>query len=123
MGETGQGDACTGTRRLVHLAKDQGATRTFGRAVMLFRVLVHAGFDHFPVQVVTFAGPLTDTGEDRVTTEQLGDIVDQFLDEDRLADAGAAEQADLAALGVGAQQIDDLDSGRQDFGFRGLLVE
>jgi nucleoside-diphosphate-sugar epimerase len=29
---------------------------------------------------------------------RLGDVVDQLLDQDRLADASAAEQADLAAL-------------------------
>ena len=38
-----------------------------------------------------------------------------------LADAGAAEQADLAALGVGADQVDDLDAGLQDLG-GGLLL-
>ena len=44
----------------------------------------------------------------------LGDVVDQFLDENGLADAGAAEQADLAALGIGGQKVDDLDAGDQD---------
>ena len=75
------------------------------------------------IEVVAFTGPLADTGEDRVAAEHLGDIVDQFLDQNRLADAGAAEQADLAALGVGAEQVDDLDAGRQDFRRRGLLVK
>ena len=32
----------------------------------------------------------------------LGDVADQLLDDDRLADAGAAEDADLAALAEGA---------------------
>ena len=45
----------------------------------------------------------------------LGDVVDQFHDENGLADAGAAEQADLAALRIGGQQVDDLDAGDQDF--------
>ena len=54
---------------------------------------------------------------------RLGDVVDQFLDEHGLADAGAAEQADLAAFGVGSQQVDDLDAGDEDFGFRRLLGE
>ncbi len=75
------------------------------------------------IEVVTFAGPLTDTGEHRVAAEHLGDVVDQLLDQNRLAHAGAAEQADLAALGVGAQQVDDLDARRQDFSFGGLFVE
>ena len=36
--------------------------------------------------------------------------VDELLDEHRLAHPGAAEQADLAAPGVGGQQVDDLDA-------------
>ena len=38
-------------------------------------------------------------------------VVDQLLDEHGLADSGAAEEADLAALQIGFQQVDDLDSG------------
>ena len=45
------------------------------------------------------------------------------MDQHRLADAGAAEQADLAALGIGREEIDDLDAGDQDFRFRRLLDE
>src|SRR3546814_12810123 len=50
------------------------------------------------------------------------DLVDQLLDEHGLADAGAAEQADLAALGVGSEEIDDLDAGDED-GALGRLVD
>jgi hypothetical protein len=35
---------------------------------------------------------------------RLGDVVDEFLDENGLAHAGTAEQADLAAFGVGASR-------------------
>ncbi len=41
----------------------------------------------------------------------LGHPADHLGDEHRLAHAGAAEQADLPALHVGGQQIDDLDAG------------
>ena len=41
----------------------------------------------------------------------LGYVVDQLLDEHGLADSGAAEEADLAALEIGLEQVDDLDSG------------
>ena len=51
----------------------------------------------------------------------LGDVVDQFLDEHRLAYARPAEEADLAALGVRGEQVDDLDAGDEDLGFRRLL--
>ena len=40
-----------------------------------------------------------------------GDVVNELHDDDGLADAGTAEQADLAALQVGLEQVDDLDSG------------
>ena len=39
-----------------------------------------------------------------------GDVVDQLLDQDGLAGAGAAEEADLAALHVRRDQVDDLDA-------------
>ena len=53
----------------------------------------------------------------------LGDPVDHLLDEDGLADAGSAEQADLAALHVGLQQVDDLDAGLEHERPRLELVE
>ena len=54
---------------------------------------------------------------------RLGDVVDQFLNQHGLAHAGAAEQADLAALQVGAQQIDDLDAGHEDLGAGRLFLK
>ena len=51
-----------------------------------------------------------------------GDVVDQFEHVDGLADAGTAEQADLAALGERHQQVDDLDAGFQQVLAAGLLV-
>ncbi len=79
------------------------------------------GLDELVIEVVALAGTLADAGEHRVTAVRLGDVVDQLLDQHGLADAGAAEQADLAALGVGSEKIDDLDAGDQNFSF-GRLV-
>ena len=53
---------------------------------------------------------------------RLGDVVDQLLDQHRLADAGATEQADLAAAGIRGEQVDDLDAGDQDLRL-GRLVD
>ena len=78
-------------------------------------------FDELVVEVVAFAGALPDASEHRIAAVGLGDVVDEFLNEHRLADARAAEQADLAALGVGREQIDDLDAGDENLGFRRLL--
>ena len=73
------------------------------------------------IEVVALAGALADAGEDRIAAMRLGDVVDQLLDDDRLADAGAAEEADLAAAGVGREQVDDLDAGDQDLRLGRLL--
>ena len=115
-GQTGKADAGARARRLVHLAVDQRAFRAFAAAL-----LVDAGFDELVIEVVAFAGPLADAGEHRVAAVRPGDVVDQFLNQHGLADAGAAEQADLAALGVRREQIDDLDAGDENFGL-GRLV-
>ena len=48
-------------------------------------------------------------------------VVDELLNEHRLADACAAEQTDLAALGVRLQEINDLDAGLQQLGRRALV--
>ena len=44
----------------------------------------------------------------------LGDPADHLLDEHGLADAGAAEQADLPALEVGTDEVEHLDPGLED---------
>ena len=53
----------------------------------------------------------------------LGDVVDQFLNEDSLADTGATEQSDLAALKKRLDEIDDFHAGLKHLGGRGLLFE
>ena len=92
---------------------------TFELAIM--RIGVDFRLDEFVIEVVAFAGALADAGEYGIAAVGLGDVVDQFLDEHRLAYAGAAEQADLAALGVRREQVDDLDAGDENLGFRRLL--
>ena len=79
------------------------------------------GLDHLVVEIVALAGALADAGEDRVAGVHLGDVVDQLHDQHGLAHAGAAEQADLAALGVGREEVDDLDAGDEDLRLGGLL--
>src|SRR3712207_8381764 len=57
---------------------------------------------------------LTDAGEHRHTAVVLRDARDHLLDQHGLADAGAAEQADLPAQDVRCEQVDDLDAGRSE---------
>ena len=118
--QAGQRDAGAGTRRLVHLAINQRHLGALGRALAQ---LDHAGIDHLVVQVVAFAGPLADAGKDGHAAMAFGDVVDQFLNQHRLAHAGAAEQADLAALQIRAEQVHHLDAGHQDLGRGRLILE
>ena len=53
----------------------------------------------------------------------LGDVVDQLLNQHGLADPGAAEQADLATLGIGSEQVDDLDTGFEHLRRRCQLLD
>jgi hypothetical protein len=48
----------------------------------------------------------------------LGDVADELLDEDGLADARTAEQPDLSTLGVRRQQVDHLDASFEHLGRR-----
>ena len=90
-GEPGEGHAHPGPGRLVHLAEDQSG---------LFN---NARISHLPPEVVALAGPLSYAGENRIAAVLGGDVVYEFLDEYGLAHTGAAEQSDLASLGVGGQ--------------------
>ncbi len=121
--QSGESDASACARRLVHLSVHEGALRTFGRAVVLLRVDVDVRLDHLVIEVVALARALTDAGEHRVAAVGLGDVVDELHDQHGLADAGTAEEADLAALGVGRQQVHDLDARDEHLGFRRLVGE
>src|SRR5699024_10247215 len=83
----------------------------------------HAALAHFTPEVVALAGALAHAGEDGIAAVFGSDVVDQFLDQHRLAHARAAEQADLAAAGVGGQQVDDLDAGLEDLGIGVLFLK
>jgi len=107
--EAGKRDAQAGARGLVHLTIDQGDLR---RAQVL--LVDDAGLRHLVVQVVALARPLADAREHGHATVQLRDVVDELHDDHGLADAGAAERTDLASLQERTDEIDDLDSGRQD---------
>ena len=73
------------------------------------------------VEVVALAGALPDPGEHREAGVLDGDVADELHQADRLADARTAEQPDLAALVEGADEVDDLDAGLQDFDRGGLI--
>jgi peptide chain release factor 1 len=109
--QAGEAHAQPGAGRLVHLPVDE-------------RDLVdHARLGHLEHQVVALARALADAREDGDAAVLLGDVVDQLLDQDGLAHAGAAEEADLAALDVRGDQVDDLDPGLEDLDRRRQVAE
>ena len=92
------------------------------RGIDLEVVLVdNSGLAHFRVEVIALTGALADAGENRITAVAFGDVIDEFHDDDGLADACTTECAHFAALGEGANEIDDLDAGLEDLGFGVLL--
>ena len=110
-GQTGESHAHTGSGRLVHLSVDQAG------------LVDNAGLGHLEEEVRALTGALADAREDGRAAMLLGEVVDELLDEDGLADAGAAEQAGLAAADVGLQQVDGLDARLEDLGLGGQVLE
>ena len=86
-------------------------------------VSYNAGLYHLPKQVVALAGTFSDSGEHRETVVSLGDIVDKFHNQDGLAHSCTSEKADLAALHIRFQQVDDLYAGIEDLLSSGQVVE
>ena len=107
--QPGQRHAHTHARRFVHLPKDQ---RRLGN---------DAAFHHLVPQVVALAAALANAGEDGIAAMFGRDVGNQLLNQNRFADASAAEQADFAALGIRLQQVNDLDAGFQNAHDRALL--
>ncbi len=110
-GQAGQSHPGPVARGLVHLAVDQG------------HLVEDVGLRHLMVEVVPLAGPFADAREHRITGVLYGDVTDQFHQGNRLADAGAAEQAHLATLDDGHDEVDDLDARLQNLGGGRLVLE
>jgi hypothetical protein len=110
-GQAGQRYAHTGARRLVHLAEHE------------HRLVDDARLGHLEPEVVALTRALAHADEGAQAAVLLGQVVDELLDDHRLADAGPAEEADLAALGVRREQVDDLDAGLEHLGRRGEVLD
>ena len=67
------------------------------------------------VEIVTFTGTLTHTSKHRQTAVRFGNVVDEFHHVHGLAHTGTTEQAHLTAFGEGADQVNHLDAGFQQF--------
>ena len=64
-----------------------------------------------------------DTAEHRHATVLERDVVNEPLNDDRLVNARAAEEADLAALQVRLEQVDHLDAGLEHLQLGRLILE
>src|SRR6185437_631800 len=116
--ETRQGNTQARSRRFRHLAVDQSSLGVAG-----ITRLDYARFSHLQPEVVSFSGTLAHSGKHGVSAVLLGYVVDQFHDHDGLADAGAAEQSDFAALQKRLDQINHLHAGFKHLRRSGLLFK
>ena len=114
--QAGEADAQARARRLVHLAEAERDLVDDVPTVARLRLA------HLEQEVVALARALADAGEHRHAAVLAGEVRDQLLDQHRLADAGAAEEADLAAADVRRDQVDDLDARLEDLDLRRELV-
>src|SRR5439155_12444931 len=105
-------------RRLRHLAVDQRRAR-----LRWIFYIDDARLLELEPEVVAFARAFTDTAEHGHTAVLQRDVVNQLHDDDGLADAGAAEESNLAALQVRLEQVDDLDAGLEHLHLSRLLLE
>ena len=110
-GQTGQRHAHTGSRRFIHLAIDQRS------------LAQNAAFGHFAVKIVALTGAFANAGKNRIAVMGGSDVINQFLNQHGFADTGTTEQTDFAALCIGADQVNDLDAGFQQFRRRFLFIE
>ncbi len=115
-GQRGERHAQARARRLRHLAVDQRRPRLRGVAGHDDAALLE-----LEPEVVALARAFADAAEHRDTAVLQRDVVDQLLDDDGLADARAAEQADLAALQVRLDQVNDLDARLEHLQLGGLV--
>ncbi len=93
------------SRRLVHLAVDHD------------HVGQHPGLFHLTVEFLTLAAPFTDSAKHTDPVVMAHHVVDHFGEEDGLAHAARPEQTGLSPALQGHQNVDDLDSRLEDFGF------
>lgn len=102
-GETGETDSSSCSRGFVHLAVDECTTRV--RAVQFDDTCLN----HFPVQVISFSGPFTYSCEDGLTTVGLRDVIDQFHDQNSLADTCTSEESDFTSSSIRREQVHYFD--------------
>ena len=110
-GQTSQADAHTCSWRLVHLAVDEAG------------LVDNARLAHLQEEVRTLTGALAYAGEHGRAVVLLGEVVDELLNQNGLADACAAEQTRLTTADVRLEEVDDLDAGLENLGLGDKFIE
>src|SRR6266568_9115858 len=93
-----QSHAQTSAGRLIHLTKDHS------------QAIDDPCIDHFFVQVVAFAGALTNTSKNAVAAMSLRDVVNEFLDDNGLAHTSTTKGSGFSTSHEGTDQIDNFQA-------------
>ena len=109
-GQRGQSDSKTSSWRLVHLTEHHA--RLFNH---LASRLADFGFLHFQPQVGPFASALSHTSKNRIAAVSASNSSDQLLQNNRLAQTCTAEQTGLTTSNERGEQVDNFDTGLENF--------
>ena len=104
-GQAGESHSGPRPRHLVHLPENKGC---LGK---------HPRFFHFMIKLIPLADPLPHAGENRIPAVVGGNIANQFLYQNSLADARPAKQANFASLDERGHQVNGLDARFKNFTF------
>lgn len=115
--KSGKSDSGSSSWGFVHLSVDEGTSGTGAID------LDNSRGNHFVVKVISFSGSFTDTGEYRVTSMSLCNVVNKFLNKHGFSDTGSSEESNLSSSSVRGEEINDFDTGDQEFGSGTLVFE
>ena len=104
-------DTESGTRLFVHLSENQDC------------FVQYTDFLNFAVKLLSFAAPFSNAAENRDSFIFSGNIMDKLHNENGLSDPGTAEQPGFAAALQRRNKVNDLYTGVENFGGRGLFVQ
>ena len=101
--QTSKGNTHTCSWWLIHLTKYHGC------------FLNNTWFFHFPVKVVPLTSTFPNTSKHWNTTVFLGNVVNQFLDQDGFTNSGTTEKSNLTTFKVRGKKVDNLNPCFKDF--------
>ena len=76
-----------------------------------FAVVDHTGLEHFTKKVVAFTGTLSNPGKHGQTVVALGNVVDQFHDQNGLTYTGTTKESNFTTTSIWLEKVDHFDTG------------